>query len=604
MAPGSVKKAILNLSLRNKFMLSYMVIILLACLVIGGVSVSASSAYLRKKIREMSTQLVYHVLLNIDFRSSDFEKVAFHMISDPAFHRVARNQREYQSRSDTIIDASAMGTVINGVTISDPDIENIYVLMRNGTWFSWKKGNPKLDINVLDAQRKDALGKVVTLVQLEPTGMIWEREAASNILFGKKIIDTDDLSTLGYIVYEVNPDHFRLSLPYESSLIDPTTIAVLNKKNNIIVSGQNPVTKDLVAYALRQQLAGHDLSGQTFRYEKKEYLLVQVSAKYSKWKVLCFVPLWNAWKEVARISSIIVAIIILYIILAGVLAWFLSGSTTKNIHLLQETMRKVEEGDLSVRIRPVSFDEVGMLALRFNYMVERISELIRDVSDERLRLQAKEFELLETQINPHFLYNTLGSIKCMAQLNRQYDIEKMITCLVEIFKTALSMKGKNCRLSEELSYVDNYLQLQKIRYVNSFSVEYDIAEDTEDLFIVGFILQPLVENALLHGLELNKPGGRITIKSRIGNGLLMIWVSDNGVGMDEETIKAVMKGHAKTRTDLNNIGVKNVEERIKYSFGEEYGLRFHSARGNGTTVEILLPVLRSPAEWKSVGGRQ
>ena len=253
----------------------------------------------------------------------------------------------------------------------------------------------------------------------------------------------------------------------------------------------------------------------------------------------------------------------------------------------------MEEGNLSVHIQPVSYDEVGMLALRFNYMVGKISDLIQDVSDERLRLQAKEFELLQTQINPHFLYNTLGSIKCIAQLNQQYDIEKMITCLIEILKTALSMKGKNCHLNEELSYVDNYIQLQKIRYANSFTVVYDIAEDTEDLCIVGFILQPLVENALLHGLELNKPDGCITIKSRIVNESLMIWISDNGVGMTAETITAVMTYHENTKKNLNNIGIKNVEERIKYSFGEKYGLRFHSAPGKGTTVEIRLPVLQT-----------
>ena len=593
MEPGSIKKAILNLSLRKKFMLSYMVIILFASFVIGGASVSASSAYLKKKIREMSNQLIYHVLLNIDFRSSDFEKVAYHMISDQAFHRVARNQSIYQKQSDTIIDASVMGTVINGVTISDPDIKNIYIQMKNGTIFSWQEGNPKLDINVLDTQHKSTMNWIIDLVQKEPSGMIWEREAESNILFGKKIIDTDDLSTLGYIVYEINPDHFRLSLPYESSVIDPANIAVLNKKNNIIVSAQNPVVKELVSYTLQQQQEGNSLNSKTFRYKKNEYMLVQVSTTYSKWQVICFVPLWNTWKEVAFISYIIIAIIILYIMLAGILAWFLSGSTTRNIHLLQETMKKVEEGNLSVHIQPVSYDEVGMLALRFNYMVGKISDLIQDVSDERLRLQAKEFELLQTQINPHFLYNTLGSIKCIAQLNQQYDIEKMITCLIEILKTALSMKGKNCHLNEELSYVDNYIQLQKIRYANSFTVVYDIAEDTEDLCIVGFILQPLVENALLHGLELNKPDGCITIKSRIVNESLMIWISDNGVGMTAETITAVMTYHENTKKNLNNIGIKNVEERIKYSFGEKYGLRFHSAPGKGTTVEIRLPVLQT-----------
>jgi sensor histidine kinase YesM len=588
----SIKKRVLGLSIRKKFMLSYLLIIVFTCTVIGYASISVSSRYLKNKTLDMSSQLTFQVLLNVDSRSAEFENIAYRMVSDSKFQQVARNHLSVRSQIDDYMDASTLGTIISVITIYNPHILNIHVLMQSGTTFSWQKGNPKLNVNSLTAEEQTMAGHLVERVQQESTGMLWERTGNATIQFVKKVVDNENLSGLGYVIYEIEPEHFRLSLPAGSSLVDPANIAVLNKDNNTVVSAENQIVASLVEYVLLQRQQGNELNGKTFRYEKKDYMMFQTNAQYSKWKVLCFIPLIDIWRDVALITYGILFAGMVCLIIAGWLAWFLSGNTTHNINVLQENMQKVEKGDFSVRIRPASQDEIGKLSLQFNYMVEKIDDLIQDVADERMKRQAKEYEVLQTQINPHFLYNTLGSIKCLAQVKYQPEIEKMITCLIEILKATLNKNGKNWRLGEELAYVDYYLDLQKIRYEDHFRVQYDIAEETEDLLISGFILQPLVENAIYHGFELEKPGGVIQIKSRIENGCLMIWVRDNGTGMNEETAQRILGQRTEPYKRLNSIGIKNVDERIKYSFGEGYGLSLSSAEGQGTTVSIRLPVIQ------------
>ncbi|WP_168735881.1 sensor histidine kinase [Cohnella fermenti] len=573
-------------------MFAFLPIIVLTSMVIGGVSLSVSYRHLRSETLNISGQLVYQVLLNVDYRSAEFEKLAYDMVSDYKFQQIARSYQSHRNQIEGYQNASTLGTIISGMTISNPDIVRIYILMADGTAFSWQKGNPKVGIDALGQQEKSKLDRLAEVERSQANVVSWNRANDGSIQLVMQIIDTDNLSLLGSVVYEMKPEHFRISLPSESSLLDPANIVVLNQENDTLVSAEDPLMASLVDHVLQQQELGNDLNSRTFRYEGNSYLMVQANAEYSKWKVLSFVPMDTILRKMNVITYSTMSAGLGSLLLASLLAWILSGLFTRNIRLLQENMKKVEKGDFETRVRPVSYDELGRLGLQFNDMVGKIRNLIREVADERIMRQAKEFEVLQTQVNPHFLYNTLGSIKSLAQLNEQPDIVRMTTCLIEILKAALNKKTELWKFYEELSFVDLYIDLQKIRYQDHFRVEYDIAAETEALYVVGFVLQPLVENALYHAFELERPGGVIRIGSRIDGGQLRIWVRDNGSGMDADTVARIKSRMSKQPKGLNSIGVKNVDERIKYQFGEEYGLTFASAVGQGTTVEIRMPIMQ------------
>lgn len=589
---ASIKNCMLGLSIRKKLMLSHMTMIVVTCAIIGSGSIVVAYGYLRNKVLAMSVQVTYQVLLNVEYGSTEFENTTFSMVTNERFEQVMKNQLLAKQKIDNYFDASMLGTVISSVTISNPDILRIYVVSEGDTFFSWQKGNPKMSVNQITQEESGMIDSLIAAVREEPARKLWKRGSAGTIQFIRQIISADDLTSLGYVICEIEPNHFRVSLPSRTSLVDPANIVVMNQKADRIVLPQNEAILPVVDYALDQAHQGNDLRGTSFQYEGKTYLLAQADARYTKWQVLCIVPLQDLWRDMTAITFYILAAVAFCVVLVGLLAMLISYNITRSIDLLQKNMRLVESGDLSARVKPITYDEIGMLGIHFNHMLEKIHELMQDVADERLMRQSKEYQVLQSQINPHFLYNTLASIRSVAQLNNEAEIESMITCLIEILKASLNKKGEIWLLSEELTYVDYYITLQRYRYEDHFKVVYDITEETEDLYIIGLILQPLVENALYHAFQLDQYGGVITIRSRIEHNKLMLWVRDNGSGMDEQTLQQAIKHSDSRRSGLNGIGIRNVHERIQYSYGEEYGLSITSEMGQGTTVAISLPILR------------
>jgi sensor histidine kinase YesM len=280
------------------------------------------------------------------------------------------------------------------------------------------------------------------------------------------------------------------------------------------------------------------------------------------------------------------------------IAVLLSNSMARNIKILEQTMRKVEEGDFHVRAAPLGRDEVGMLSVRFNYMVTRINELIVVAYEERMAKQRAEFQTLLARINPHFLYNTLGTIRWYSRMRRQPDIEMMVSSLIDLLKASLRRSGEFQPLGQELDDLASYIHLQKIGYGDAFEVVYRVDEPLRSCYVPFFTLQPLVENAILHGLEISKGGGSIVIEASREAGELVVVVADNGVGMDAGTMDAILRdgGRGSTTQGLNSIGVRSIHERIRLYYGGRYGLEYDSAPGQGTQAIVRLPYITDAEE--------
>ena len=228
-------------------------------------------------------------------------------------------------------------------------------------------------------------------------------------------------------------------------------------------------------------------------------------------------------------------------------------------------------------------------------MVVKLKGLINGMLKEQKKKTDMEFEILQAQINPHFLYNTLDSIRWLAVIQNVENISEMSSALINLLKYNISKKGTIVSLKEEIDGIKNYETIQKYRYGDTFCIEYNIQEETLDCKIIKFILQPLVENAIFHGINVSDSDAKIKITSEIQNNDLVIKVIDNGVGMnvlnrDDNSIKK-KKMHT-------GIGLNNIEERIKLYFGEKYGIEIFSKIDVGTTVKITLPLVRTAEEIK------
>jgi two-component system sensor histidine kinase YesM len=270
---------------------------------------------------------------------------------------------------------------------------------------------------------------------------------------------------------------------------------------------------------------------------------------------------------------------------------FMSAKISQPIKRLEKSMQLVERGNLNIEIPIRRDDEVGRLSRRFNLMVGRIRELMDQIIAQQESKRKSELEVLQSQIHPHFLYNTLNSVVRLAGTGKNDEVITMITSLSKFFRISLS-KGKTViPLADELEHIRNYLIIQKIRYKNKFEFELAAGEGTESLQTLKLVLQPIVENAIYHGIEPSVDEGRIAIRADVVQGKLRLQVADNGVGMSaEKAAKLLSDGTGEG--DGTGIGLRNVHERIRLTYGDGYGLQIESEREEGTIVSVWLPILK------------
>ena len=275
---------------------------------------------------------------------------------------------------------------------------------------------------------------------------------------------------------------------------------------------------------------------------------------------------------------------------AVLLALWLSRVVCGPLRSMTGTIEKVGEGDLSLRTEVTTADEIGTLGKEFNHMLDYIEDLIAQVIEEEQQKKDAELEALQYQITPHFMYNTLNSIKFAAFLKGEKELAGLIGDFVELLQASINKKGSFLSVADEIHILKNYIHLQDFRYQGSFQVEYEISEEAHRCYIPRLILQPLVENALLHGIDIKRQTGKIWISGKVKEGELILIVKDNGRGMTEAQIRDLLGSREKKTKGLSAVGVPNVKERLELYYGEKGGMKYDSS-SNGTIVTVFLPAI-------------
>ena len=271
----------------------------------------------------------------------------------------------------------------------------------------------------------------------------------------------------------------------------------------------------------------------------------------------------------------------------------MSTKITKPIHILTTHIRKISETD-DFSYNPAivtSSDEIGEIGRAVNHMALHIQELLTEM--EKMYEQRKNIEisLLQSQINPHFLYNTLDSIRWMAVIQKSKNIEKTTKALENLLRNVAKGVGDKITLQEELSLVQDYVHIQKVRYVEVFDIRYEIPEEFLSCKIIKFTLQPIVENAIFHGIEPTGEFGEITLRAQSDGSSLYLTIEDNGAGMTAEELQSLKESLKTSNKDsLSGIGVANVDARLKLNYGSGYGLLYDSEPGKFTRVTIHIPL--------------
>lgn len=317
------------------------------------------------------------------------------------------------------------------------------------------------------------------------------------------------------------------------------------------------------------------------------------SVGYTGWKLIGVSPERGIALNNLKTKLFIVFIVAFVLYILALINSYISTRITVPIQKLEKSVNALEAGDLNAEIHIGGSYEIQHLGRSIRDMAERIQTLMKDIVAEHESKRKSEFDTLQSQINPHFLYNTLDIIVWMIENEQKDEAVKVVTALARFFRISLS-KGKSIiPVRDELEHVRNYLMIQQKRFKNKFTYEIDAEPETLDLCSLKLMLQPLVENSIYHGMEFKMDGdGEILIQVRRREDGLWFTVGDNGLGMTEEQVESLLTGEAAVHSSRGSgTGVKNVNERIRLYFGEDYGLTIDSEPDEGTTVTIHLPAL-------------
>ncbi|MDO4522813.1 MAG: sensor histidine kinase [Eubacteriales bacterium] len=305
----------------------------------------------------------------------------------------------------------------------------------------------------------------------------------------------------------------------------------------------------------------------------------------------------NIRQDVQRAIGLSVLIFCIIFFVSQMISRRITGEITEDIRQLLKVTKKAGRGDFSVRAdADNSSEELMELAQGFNQMVEHLDTLVEDIRVEQLNLRATEQKLLQAQINPHFLYNTLDAIIWLAEANQKEQVIMMVSTLSDFFRTTLSNGRDFISVKEEESHIRSYLQIQQFRYQDILQYEIDIPEELYRYQILKLTLQPLVENALYHGIKNKRGMGRISVSGRKENGQLIFIITDNGQGMTRERMDQVgrmMNGEKVDSSNTSGFGLYNVVQRIRLNYGPEYGLFMSSAYGEGTEFMVVIPAIKN-----------
>ncbi|MBC8061098.1 MAG: sensor histidine kinase [Clostridiaceae bacterium] len=363
-------------------------------------------------------------------------------------------------------------------------------------------------------------------------------------------------------------------------------IYIVDSDDNIIYHPQ----QQLINIGLKKENSEDFLGGYLEKSDEGNRLVTVKTVNYTNWKVVAVAYMSEIVASKQDITAFMGWVLFFCIIFIILIFAFISAKITHPIKELEKSMKKVEEGEFNIYVDVKGEDEVVRLSRAFNLMVSKVRMLMDQIIVEQEAKRKSELDALQSQINPHFLYNTLDSIVWMAENEKSEDVIIMVTALARLFRISIS-RGKNIiTVEQEIEHAKNYLIIQKVRYKNKFQFEIVVQEEVLKYKTLKLILQPLIENSIYHGIEYMVDEGLIKISVAIVNGRLLYEVDDNGLGIELEKLEKLLEYETKAKAG-SGVGVKNVHERIQLCYGKEYGLEIESVIEEGTRIKMWLPIV-------------
>jgi len=577
------------LQLKTRLQLYYLLVSILPTLFVGLVAYQISLNVTKEMALQSSVELMDRASGEMNKLVDDADSVAKLVSGDPHIQELLRQDANGDIRALYSMELE-LDTKLNALSVFSQDFLGIYIVGENGmksksNFYSTKKE----DLRQTEWYRKIVQSRQILWFGKTTGSLAVETADQTTIAMGFPIIDLATGAVLGVGLVDI--DETTLSEMIQANLSKQGFLVMMDRDRRIVASPDKldrtlvPNTWDASKFEKGDK--------HTYIRDSGQFLLMYKELQIDDWIIAGVIPKRELTKASAKIGYVIVAALVCISVLALIASWKISNSVANPIRRMMMLMRRVEEGDLSVVMKVDREDEVGMLGRSFNVMIVKIKQLMERIYEEQQEMRKSELKALQAQINPHFLYNTLESIIWLARSKRTDDAVNMVTALTKQFRIALSKGRDIITIGEELEHIENYLTVQQMRYRSRFDYVIRVPESLLSYRTIKLILQPIVENAIYHGVKLKREKGLIEITGEDRGGDIVLAVRDTGRGMDEDTLTALNNTLAgKTENTLESYGVRNVHERLQIYFGPEYGLSYFSELGAGTTAVIRIPKQR------------
>jgi len=569
--------------LRVKLGIIAIVLIAIPVIAISFTYLRTVKEIIRNKYTETAVQSVYETGEKLNFILEDVQEFSAVIISDGELLDMLNESSRYKT--------DEFNRVLRGFITSRDDIEVIDLILKD-SYSYYSVGAKKVSrLDRVSKQLQKSSGQPLWLrTNIQEIEILSGKFRKNYFSLARKIVDFNTLEEYGYLIMDL--EEVLLEQAY-SSLADDEDVEVFicDDQGNIISHTDKSKIGSTIKFKPYAKQVLNDHNGHSYVQYKAETDQVAIYSTIGAngWKIIKNVPTAHLYEEISRIQQYFVLGGIIYGLVIILYILFFSIRYTEPMMKMMSVIKKVEQGDLTVRTEVHSNDEVGQLGHSLNNMIGEMQVLIDKLIREEQEKKEVELEALHAQINPHFLYNTLNTIKWMAKIQGNHGVSKAITALVKLLRISTNLGREMISLKEEIDYVMNYIVIQKLRFSKSMNITYDIDENCLDMSVPKLILQPIVENSIIYGMEDELSELNIQLKAYIKENSLFVEVHDDGPGIEEEVLKSIFM-NTSDKSRFSKVGLNNVNQRIKLYCGNDYGLKIDTKLGIGTIVIVSLPI--------------
>lgn len=594
-----------NWSIRDKLILHILLISIFPALCLGLLISWATSYTIEEQVNGQTSQLIGNVNKSLDYHASNMQNVSYLISFNPEIGRFfAEGTLAFpgeQERYNTL-------KFLQGFTTLHSEIAGIMVVNHKGEYLS-NEMYARTSRNLTEENWYQDAVKAKGIFKL--VGHPVKRNVTSHanykdeevVSFVRAVLDPETQAVQGVVLIDFK-SRLIAEVVRDVRLGKSGYLIVMDDKGDALYAPKNSIVDQLE----RERILTDNAGDFAEKVDGKPIQYIYQKSSFTGWTTVGVFPMQDRIQGINEINLYIVSFVFLVSLLGIAASYYLSYSISRPIIQLSSFMHKVENGNMSIRYNGKRRDEIGMLGNSFNQMLAQIKRLLRQVNEEQRLKREAELRSLQAHIQPHFLYNTLDTIQWLARKDGAYEATEVVESLSRLFRIGLSRGKEIIPLADEFEHIRSYLMIQKTRYKDKLNYSIEIEPELMNLFVIKLILQPVVENAIYHGIKERRGSGFISIRATAEEGMVVIRIEDDGNGMTEgklDLLRTQLDQVGKTdymqptpqekgeeeRGLLKSYGLRNVQERIRLSYGEPYGISIDSQWKSGTIVTIRHPIM-------------